>query len=366
MANTGPLNVGIVGVGNISKIYLENLTRRFASAVRVVGCADLMQERAAEAVRAYELSRAYDSVDELFADPEIDIVVNLTIPAGHYDICARAIDAGKHVYVEKPLSVDLEDGARLVATAAERGVRLGAAPDTFLGAGLQTCRRLIDEGAIGDIVGAQAFMLSRGHESWHPAPEFYYKKGGGPMFDMGPYYLTALVSLLGPVASVAGATRISFDKRTITSEPLAGQVIDVEVPTHILGLLTFASGAIGSVSMSFDVAASEVPRIEIFGSEATLSVPDPNGFGGPVQVRRRGESEWSEIPVELAYENNSRGLGVADMARAIAEGRPHRASGDLANHVLEIMHAVHIAAEAGKNHTLRSSIERPEPLRGEL
>ncbi len=361
----GLLNVGVVGVGNISRIYLENLTSRFSSFVRVVGCADLVSERASEAARAWELPRAYRSVDELLADPEVDIVLNLTIPAGHHDVCARALEAGKHVYVEKPLSIDLDDGARLMAKSGAKGLRVGAAPDTFLGAGLQTCRRLIDEGVIGDPVGAQAFMLSRGHESWHPAPEFYYKQGGGPMFDMGPYYLTALVSLLGPVASVAGATSISFPRRTITSEPLAGQIIDVEVPTHVLGLLTFASGAIASISMSFDVAASEVPRIEIFGSEGTLSVPDPNGFGGPVRIRRRGGYEWREVPVELPYADNSRGLGLADMAAAIANGRPHRASGELGNHVLEIMHGVHIAADAGKNHTLCTTAVRPEPL-GEL
>ncbi|MFN2108494.1 MAG: Gfo/Idh/MocA family protein, partial [Anaerolineae bacterium] len=217
-------------------------------------------------------------------------------------------------------------------------------------------------GWIGEPIGATAFMMCHGHESWHPAPEFYYKVGGGPMFDMGPYYLTALVNLMGPVEQVSGATRITFPTRTITSQPLHGTIVDVEVPTHVVGTLEFANGAIGTIITSFDVWAAELPRIEIYGTEGTLSVPDPNTFGGPVRVRRAGASEWSEIPLTHGYAENSRGIGVADMAYGLQSGRPHRASGDLAYHVLDVMHAIHDAANEGRRVTLESTCERPAPL----
>jgi predicted dehydrogenase len=243
--------------------------------------------------------------------------------------------------------------------AKQKGVRVGGAPDTFLGAGLQTCRKLIDDGWIGQPVAATAFMLSHGPESWHPSPEFYYEVGGGPMFDMGPYYLTALVSLLGPVRRVSGSARISFSERLITSQPKYGQRVTVETPTHVVGVLDFAAGAIGAIITSFDVWAHNLPRIEIYGSEGSLSVPDPNTFGGPVRVRRAGANEWSDMPLTYGYAENSRGLGVADMAHALQSGRPHRANGDLTFHVLDIMHAVHEASAGGHYIELKSQCERP-------
>ena len=246
--------------------------------------------------------------------------------------------------------------------ARARGVRIGCAPDTFLGAGIQTCRKLIDDGWIGEPVAASAFMMCHGHESWHPDPEFYYKVGGGPMFDMGPYYLTALVALLGPVRRVTGATRITFPERLITSEPRHGTVIKVDVPTHVAGVLEFASGAIATIVTSFDVWHAELPRIEVYGAEGTLSVPDPNCFGGPVRLRRAGASEWSDIPLTHGYSENSRGIAVADMAYAIRSGRKHRASGELAYHVLDVMHAFHDAAREGCHVELESTCARPAPL----
>jgi predicted dehydrogenase len=352
------VRVGLVGCGVISGIYLQN-AKRFPI-LDVVACADLVPQRAAARAAEYGISRTA-SVADLLADPEIELVLNLTVPAAHAEIAFAAVAAGKSVYNEKPLTISLEDGRRLVDLAAAKGVRVGCAPDTFLGAGLQTCRALIDQGAIGEPVAATASMLCHGHESWHPDPSFYYQPGGGPLFDMGPYYLTALVSLLGPIRRVTGSARASFAQRTITSKPRTGETIDVRVPTHTAAVLDFADGAIATFVASFDVWARET-RIEIYGSDGTLGVPDPNSFGGPVLLRRPGTADWEETPLNRDYADNSRGLGVADMAAAIRESRPHRASGDLALHVLETMHAVHCASDEGRHVELTSRVERPAPL----
>jgi predicted dehydrogenase len=359
-----PTKVGIVGCGNISGIYLKN-ARRLEN-MEIAACADLVIDRARAKAGEYGVPRAV-SVDELLADPDIGIVVNLTIPAAHASVAMAAVEAGKSVYNEKPLTLSREDGRRLLSAAKAKGVRVGCAPDTFLGAGLQTCRRLIDEGTIGAPVGAHAFMLCHGHESWHPDPEFYYKPGGGPMFDMGPYYLTALVHLMGPVRRVTGSARASFAERTITSRPKTGAAIKVDVPTHVCGVLDFACGAIATITTSFDVWASELPRIEVYGTEGTLSVPDPNTFGGPVRVRGHGkDAAWREVPLSHPYAENSRGLGVADMAAALLSGRPHRASGSLAYHVLDVMHAIHDASREGRHVVLESTCDQPAPLPADL
>jgi predicted dehydrogenase len=247
----------------------------------------------------------------------------------------------------------------MLELAAAKGVRIGGAPDTFLGAGIQTCRKLIEDGWIGEPVAATAFLMGHGHESWHPDPEFYYHLGGGPMFDMGPYYLTALVNLVGPVKRVTGSARITFPERTITSQPKFGKKIEVEVPTHIAGVLDFANGAIGTIVTSFDVWGGQLPRIEIYGAEGTLSVPDPNTFGGPIYLRPARSQEWHEVPLAYGYAENSRGLGVADMAHALLSGRKHRANGDLTYHVLDIMHAIHDASRESRHIELESTCEQP-------
>jgi predicted dehydrogenase len=239
---------------------------------------------------------------------------------------------------------------------------VGGAPDTFLGAGIQTCRKLLDDGWIGKPVAAVAFMMNHGPEHWHPNPEFYYKEGGGPMFDMGPYYLTALVSLLGPVVRVSGSARKGFEERAVISEPQKGKTIAVDVPTHIAGTLDFSNGTAGTVITSFDVYSHTLPFIEIYGTEGSLRVPDPNTFGGPVYVSRFRSETWSEIPLLKGYPENSRGLGVTDMAEAIDEGRPHRASGELTCHVLEVMHGIHDASASGQYYRVKSTCERPAPL----
>ncbi len=354
-----PAQVGIIGCGNVNRAYQSAAPR--LGAIRYAACADIRREAAESLAAQHNIPRVL-SVEEMLADPAIDIILNLTIPGAHYEIAMAALAAGKHVYSEKPLSLTFAEGEALVVEANKRGLRVGNAPDTFLGAGIQTCRQLIDDGAIGRPVAATAFMMSRGHEGWHPSPEFYYKAGGGPMFDMGPYYLTALVALLGSVKRVTGSTQISRAQRTITSQPLAGQVITVDVPTHVVGVLDFAIGAVGTIITSFDVQASVLPRIEIYGTEGTLSVPDPNTFGGPVRLRRAGEEEWQEIPLTHANPEQSRGLGVADLAQAAVSGRPHRANGELALHVLEIMETIHTASDEGRHITLRSRCERPAPF----
>ena len=357
----GAVRVGLVGCGYISDRYLTNAAR--FPAFDIVACADAVPERAVARGAAHGVV-AVKAVADLLADPEIEIVLNLTTPDAHAAIAQAALAAGKSVYNEKPLALALGDGARLVETARASGLRLGAAPDTFLGGGLQTCRQLIDEGAIGAPVAATAFMLNHGHESWHPSPDFYYRAGGGPLFDMGPYYLTALVALLGPVRRVTGSARITFPERTIRSEPRAGERIAVDVPTHLAAVLDFASGAIATLVTSFDVWAPRESRLEIYGAAGSLNLPDPNTFGGPVRMLTADDTTWREVPVPRPFTDNSRGLGLADMAAAIRSGRPHRANGDLAYHILEIMHGVETASRENRHVAIVSTCERPPAMDG--
>jgi predicted dehydrogenase len=354
-----PVKVGLVGSGFISGIYLEN--SKVFKGFDVVACSDLIIERAEARAEEYGVPKAC-STEEIMADPEIEIVLNLTTPNGHYDVAKQAIEAGKSVYNEKPLAVDLADGKELVDLAKENGALVGGAPDTFLGGGIQTCRKLIDDGVIGKPVAITAFMTCPGHESWHPDPGFYYKKGGGPMFDMGPYYLTALVNLVGPINRVKASTKITFDERTITSEPLNGTKIKVDVPTHVAGIMDFRNQATGVIITSFDVWGAQLPRIEVYGTHGSLSVPDPNTFDGPVQVYLPEDKAWKDVPLTHGYTSNSRGIGVADMANALRSGRPHRANGDLTYHVLETMHAFHTASDKEKTVRIKSKVKRLEAL----
>jgi predicted dehydrogenase len=354
------IKIGIIGCGNISDIYLQNCTETFRI-LEVAAVSDIIIDKAKAKAEQYNIPKAC-TVDELLADPEIQIVLNLTIPGAHAGVSLAALEAGKNVYVEKPLAVTREDGLKVMEKAGQKGLLIGCAPDTFLGGGLQTCRKLIDDSWIGTPVAATAFMTCHGHESWHPDPEFYYKTGGGPMLDMGPYYLTALISLIGPVSSVAGSSRITFPQRTITSTPKSGKTIDVEVPTHVAGIINFCSGATGTIITSFDIWGSKLPRIEIYGSEGTLSVPDPNTFGGPVLIQRQGQTGWTEIPLTHGYSANSRGIGVADMACALLSGEKHRANGRMAYHVLDIMLGFNDSSENGVLYKAASSCEKPSAI----
>lgn len=351
--------IGIIGCGNISGIYFKNCTR-FEN-LEVVACADLVPERAQVKAAEYPGVKAC-TVDELLRNSEIEIVVNLTIPNAHASVGLAVLEAGKSLYNEKPLTITRAEGKALLDLAQKKKVRVGCAPDTFLGGGHQTCRKLIDDGWIGQPVAATAFMLCHGHESWHPDPEFYYKVGGGPMFDMGPYYLTAMINLMGPVLRVSGVTRTTFPERLITSQPKYGTRVSVDTPTHLAAILEFANGAVGTIVTSFDVWGARVPCIEIYGTEGSLSVPDPNGFGGPVSVLRPGSREWKEVPLAFGYAENSRGVGVADLAQALGTPKTHRVNGSLAFHVLDIMHAVHDAGKLQKTVVLESTCEAPAAL----
>jgi predicted dehydrogenase len=359
VATTAAKNVALIGCGNISDIYFENCAK--LDGVQAIACSDLDMERARAKADKHGIATV-GTTREILADERIDIVLNLTVPQAHAGITLAALEAGKHVYSEKPLAVSRDDGRRIVDLARERGLRVGCAPDTFLGGGLQTCRKLIDDGAIGRPVAASAFMLCPGHEMWHPSPEFFYKPGGGPMFDMGPYYVTALVTLLGPVASVCGSTASAHAERTITSQPHHGKIVTVEIPTHVAGIMNFTAGAVATIVTSFDVWHHNMPCLEIYGTQGSLSVPDPNSFGGPVRLRSSSDREWREVPLTHGYAENCRGVGLADMANGLRSGRAHRASGDLAFHVLEIMHAFHQASDQRRNIALEHPCDRPAPL----
>ena len=354
-------NVAVVGCGNISSIYLENLTGRFRN-VEVYAVSDLVADKAKAQAEKYGVKRIM-SFDEILIDPNVDIVLNITTLQTHYSLCKAALLAGKHVYVEKPLSLKFSEGAELVALAKEKGLLIGCAPDTFLGAGIQTCRQIIDLGIIGQVTGCTAFMTCHGHESWHPDPEFYYKFGGGPMLDMGPYYITALVNLMGGVSEVSGVAKKSFPTRTITSQPKYGQEIEVEVPTHVNGLIRFQNGAIGNIITSFDVWGSSLPRIEIYGKRGCMIVPDPNCFDGEVKVLQHFDGQFRAWPLQTPDSVNSRGIGLSDMADAILNGRTtHRACGDLALHVLEMMEKFHVSSAEGREIKLESACAQPDPM----
>lgn len=352
--------IGIVGCGDISGIYLTNLTNMFKN-VEIAGVCDLINERATKVAEKYNL-RKYQDMYELFADPSVEIVLNLTRPYEHYGVTMAAISAGKHVYSEKPLGATLEEGCKLREAANIRGVQLGGAPDTFLGAGIQTCRKLIDDGFIGRPVAATALWASPGHESWHPDPAFYYQFGGGPMLDMGPYYVTALVSLLGAVQSVCGMAQTPRETRLITSQPHNGTIIQVETPTHITGQMQFANGVLATVITSYDVHANNLPLIEIHGTLGSLSVPDPNHFGGPVRLYRPEQKAFLEIPLTFGYPTNSRGLGLSDMAAALEEGRKPRAGVDLIFHVLEVMTGFLRSAETKAYVDIETKPDRPQGM----
>lgn len=353
------IKIGFVGVGDISGIYLENLTNMFKE-VEIIGVCDLIRERAERAVQKYNIPKLYNDMHELFADPEVDIVLNITRPYEHYAVTKAALLAGKHVYSEKPLASTLEEGRELVSIANEKGLMLGGAPDTYLGAAIQTSRKLIEDGYIGTPIGASAHMITHGPECWHHDPEFFYKHGGGPMMDMGPYYVTALINLLGGVRRTAGMTRASFPTRTITSRPYYGKVVDVEVPTYVNGVIEFDSGVIGTLFTTFDVYHPVGSKIEIYGTEGTLIVPDPNCFGGEVKLLRPEEGQFRTIPLCFDYPENSRGLGLADMAKALSTGREFRSSCKQTLHVLEILESFRKSSESGAFVEIRSEFS-PAP-----
>lgn len=355
----GPLRIGVVGAGNISGEYLETLTRMPNVHVAQVATRDV--RHAQEAVAPFSGTRA-TSLSQLYGSDEVDLVLNLTTPEAHLEVSRAAIAAGKHIYGEKPLAMTTKEARSILAAASAAGVRVGCAPDTVLGVGVQTARVCVDSGDIGTPIAATAFMTTPGHERWHPDPEFYYRAGGGPLFDMGPYYLSALVLLLGPVRRVSGLSSKPRGTRTIGSGPRAGTTFAVDVATHVTGVLEHEGGALSTIMMSFDVWASKLPRIEVYGTEGTLMVPDPGTFAVDVTICRAGDPAWHRTPVLGGCSGAARGIGVADMAHAIAAGTAHRASADLAYHVLDVMESLLAAAESDRSRRVDSSFERPAPV----
>lgn len=347
--------IAIVGCGVIAPSYATTFTE--LGWVELVACADAIPEKAEQLAEQFGIARA-STFDEVLAADDVDVVVNLTPPTCHHEVSDGVLRAGKAVFSEKPLGIDLGEGAGLHAAAADHDVRLGCAPDTFLGPGLQTARAAIDAGFIGEPVAATGFMLGRGPEWWHPDPEFFYRRGAGPLFDMGPYYLTTLVQLLGPAIAITATARITRAKRTILSEPRAGESIDVEVPTHVSSAIDFGNGAIATLVTSFDVIAARPRHIEIYGLEGTLAVPDPNTFGGPVKIKGARDREWRELPLRVTGLPDRRGIGAADMIWATRTGRAHRCSGDLALHVLELMSSALVSADEGARVAIGTTTER--------
>lgn len=354
------LRLGVIGCGNISPLYLK--APKHFDTLETVAVSDLDTNLATARAKEFNIPNVL-TVDELINHPDVDVVVNLTVPNAHAPVSKQALKAGKHVYSEKPLSTRLKDAKESLELASNK-TRLACAPSTFLGATVQTARKAVDEGLIGEVVAANAFMLTHGMEGWHPNPEFFYQPGGGPMFDMGPYYLTALVTLLGPAKRVSSSARISFKERLISSQPKAGQTFTVNTPTHIAGTLEFTSGPVATLVTSFDVWHSELPKFEIYGSEGTLSLQAPNVFGGAVKVRKAKDNAWETLPFvhNITEMENGWGLGLADLTIAIRDTRPHRASGEMAYHVLELMHAFLTSSDQGKHIDVVSNCEQPEPL----
>ena len=352
------VGIGIIGCGNISSAYLKAMA--FFPILDIRGVADLNQDLAAQ--RASEFGLSARTVADLLADPAIEIIVNLTVPKAHVTVAMQALDAGKHTYSEKPLGIDFREGQALAQAARAKGLRIGAAPDTFLGGSHQTARAIVDSGVLGTPVGGTATFMCPGHERWHPNPDFYYEVGGGPMLDMGPYYITDLVNLLGPVAQVAGFAISPRKERLITSQPRNGERIPVHVPTHVAGVMAFECGAVVQIGMSFDVAGHKHVPLELYGTEGTLIVPDPNHFGGQIELLKKGGSFEAQETTQPYADGNYRSIGVADMAHALRSKRPHRASGDLALHVLEVMEAFQRAAESGTTIGINTKTERPAPL----
>jgi len=353
-----PVSIGLIGCGNISAAYLR--AAPLFPELRIAAIADLDASRAKG--RAEEFGLQATTVDALLADPAIEIVLNLTVPEAHVPVGLDAIRHGKHVHGEKPLGSSTTEARRLLDAADAAGLRVGSAPDTILGGAYQTARKLLDDGAIGSVLSGTAFMMNHGHEHWHPDPAFYYAAGGGPMLDMGPYYLTNLINLLGPIASVTGVATAGFPERIVSSDKRRGEVVPVSVATHVAGLLTFVSGAVVSITTSFDVWQHRHGNMELYGTEGSMAVPDPNRFGGTVTVAKRREP-WADMPLSHGFaDGNFRIIGLADLARAIRSGRPHRCDGRLAYHALEVMEAFGRSSDEGRAVAIESRCERPAPL----
>ena len=373
------LGFGVIGTGTYCDHYLRNLGPVYKN-VRPVGCADLNTEAARAAAERWNIPKVYTS-DEMMADPEVDIVLILTNPASHYSLTMQALKAGKHVYCEKPLATSLEQANEIVEFAASQGLFVGAAPDTFLSPEFQTVRKLIDEGAIGKVINVTANYVGPGADLWHPNAGFLYKQGGGPALDMGPYFLTTLVSLLGPLDSLFCYANRGWDVRNIH-----GKDVDVDVMTNYCAVLKFANGTIGNINLTYDEWKSDLPGMELYGTDGVIIAPDPNTMMGPIRLLKAQEFKtvvngkeslpekleaiygpetfglFREIDTVAPRIGNERGAGLADMAKAIVDGRVPRVSADLCRHVTEAINAFNVCIETGMPYRMTTSFATPEPM----
>ena len=358
-----PVGVGIVGCGSVSKNYLRNF--KASPHVDVLACADQVLKTAQERATEFGVPRAI-STEELLADPDIDLVVNLTIPTAHAGISLAALAAGKHLYTEKPLATTRDDATRILDTAELRGLTVGCAPHTFLGAGIQTCLKLLEHGDLGEPLAATAFMFSAGPESWHPNPAFFYQPGGGPLLDMGPYYVTTLICLFGPVRRVTAMARILYPERTPDRGPRKGETFRVSTPTWVAGLIEFEGGAQANLITTFGISGSDLPNMQVYCTKGILGVPDPNTYRGPVKVRINAqEPAWREVPLVYHHTDDSNSfsaLGAIETALAIRNGEQPRASGELAYHALDVLLSILESAVSGRHVEVSSTCRRPALL----
>ena len=369
------MKVGVIGCGNIADIYFNN-SKQYFNNFEIIGCADIREEASKAFAEKYDVRKF--SVNDLLESNEIEFVINLTIPNAHFEVSQSILKAKKHSYSEKPLSIEFEDGKKLVELAKENNVYVGCAPDTFLGAGIQMARKLLDDNKIGNINIGSIAMAVPGHEIWHPNPDFYYQYGGGPILDMGPYYFTALVNLLGPVLSVDSKIRNVYKERTIGSGDRKGEIITVETPTTIISHLEFQSGSLIDAFFSFDVWKHNKNHIELYGDEGSMNVPDPNMFGGNLMICSKKGGQWESITtnhmnlgkynieknLQRTHEEptvaNYRGIGVAEMIDSIHNNRLNRCSGELSLHVLDIMDSILKSGKENKKLMLRSTCSQPK------
>ena len=357
------VKIGIIGCGNISERYMMTLSSLFGH-TEIAAVSDLNTDNACRRAEQFHIPDAYSSNTELLARKDIDLIVVLTNPQFHYEVVKESLLAGKHTYVEKPLSLSAEEGKELLKIAKEKDVMLAAAPDTILGAGIQMARKLIDDGWIGKPIAAISHILTGGPESWHPNPAFLYHTGAGPLYDVAPYYAAGLSYLLGPVSSVMCSAKTTYQQRMITSQPLYGTMIDVEVPTYLAGILNMENGVICTIHHSFDVAYTKLDScVEIYGTEGTLVVPSPCDFSGDLFYQGRRSGGWDKISPVFAYQSDCRGVGAADMADAVLHRRSPRLNGEFAYHTLEVLEGLERSAESGQAIEIKSRFSRSDPMR---
>lgn len=354
-------NVGIIGCGEISSNYARHAAEVYYDYFTITTVGDLVEDKARALAEQFHIPK-YGSPDVVYNDPDVDIIINLTVPTAHEAVTIQALESGKHVYSEKPLACSREGMQRIIDTAKRCGKRVGCAPDSFMSAPAQTAKKALEEDWIGAPIGINAMCAMRGNEYWRPDADFFYHKGAGPMMDMAPYYLNMFVSLIGPVESVSTMSKITWPERTIKVAPRRGEKIQVEVPTYVSSTLKFQNGVIATFVNAFDIWATKQPFIEIYGEKGTMVIPDPNNYNGDVLVKRFRDEEWRVLPKFVEYNNYGRGIGIVDMIRSIEAGVPHKASVEMAYHITDVIFAMDEAGESHQEVKITSSADQPSGL----